>query len=204
MLAGPSEIMIVADATANPAFIAADLLSQAEHDPSSKSFLVTTSRELINDVELKLEEQLRDLPRRETAERSLKEQGGAVLVDSLNEAWEIVNMAAPEHLEILLEEPQRYIDRARNAGSIFLGPYSPEPLGDYWAGTNHVLPTGRAARFSSPLGVNDFMKYSQVISYAREELQNAASCIENFARVEGLEAHARSVEIRGKEDGAKR
>ncbi len=197
MLAGPSEIMIVADSLGKPDYIAADLLSQAEHGPSSRSYLITTDAELSQKVQKELAKQLPALSRKGIAETSLREQGGIILVDNLQEAWEIVNMVAPEHLEIHLEDPCSYLENVKNASSIFLGPYSPEALGDYWAGVNHVLPTGGAARFASPLGVNDFFKYSQVMFYSREAFHRVASGVESFARVEGLDAHARSILIRG-------
>lgn len=196
MLAGPSEVMIVADSSARPDYVAADLLSQAEHDVLSSSYLVTTSAALAENVQKELQKQLNDLSRKKIAETSLRERGGIILTEKLEEAWEIVNMVAPEHLEIMLEDPRSYLDNVKNAGSIFLGPYAPEPLGDYWAGLNHVLPTGGAARFSSPLGVNDFFKYSQVVAYSREALGASAAGVEILARVEGLDAHARSITIR--------
>lgn len=200
MLAGPSEIMIVADSGARADYIAADLLSQAEHGPLSQSYLVTTSEELLHDVQKELDRQLADLPRREIAGISLEKQGGMILVGNPEEAWEVVNMVAPEHLEIHLEEPWNYIEKVRNAGTIFLGPYSPEPLGDYWAGVNHVLPTGGSARFSSPLGVDDFMRYMQVVSYSKEALEKVSDAIQRLAGAERFDAHARSIKIRGMEN----
>lgn len=201
MLAGPSEIAVVADEAANPAFIAADLLSQTEHDSLAVPLLVTTAEQVARAVSAALEEQLRDLPRQETARRSLVEQGAAVLVGSLDEAWELVNDTAPEHLELHLAEPWRYLDRVRNAGAVFIGAYSPVPLGDYWAGSNHVLPTGGAARYASPLSVADFMKSTQIIYYTAGALREAAPWIERLARAEGLEAHARAVALRRGKDG---
>lgn len=200
MLAGPSEIMIVADSTARADYIAADLLSQAEHGPLSRSYLVTDSAELIDRVGKELDRQLADLPRRDVASVSLEKQGGLVLVGNLGEAWEIVNLIAPEHLEILLPQPWKYIEEVRNAGTVFLGPYSPEPLGDYWAGVNHVLPTGGSARFSSPLGVDDFMRYTQVVSYEKGALGKVSTAIQELAGAEGFDAHARSIKIRGRSD----
>lgn len=196
MLAGPSEIVIVADDRADPAYIAADLLSQAEHDPLSRPILVTCSEKLAFTVGERLEDQLATLPRREIAEQSLREQGAAILVSGLEEAWPVVNELAPEHLELHLENAQNYIDLITCAGTIFIGPYSPEPLGDYWAGLNHVLPTSTAARFASALGVDDFVKRSQVLSYSSEALDRSLSQIAALARAEGLEAHARAVLIR--------
>ena len=196
LLAGPSEIMVVAGDDSNASFIAADLLSQAEHDPSSQAYLVTPSEELAGEVEKELETQLPGLDRRDIAERAIEKNGGIIVTNNLKEAWEVVNLVAPEHLELHLDYPWSYLDQIKSAGSIFLGAYSPEALGDYWAGPNHVLPTGRAARFASPLGVEDFMKYSQVISYSPEALRDSASRIEKLARVEGLEGHARSIQFR--------
>ncbi|MBW6464392.1 MAG: histidinol dehydrogenase [Firmicutes bacterium] len=196
MLAGPSEIVIVADNGANADFIAADLLSQAEHDPLSRSILVSTSENLANRVAERLEEQILTLPRKEIAGRSLRERGGAIIVPSLEEAWPVVNEIAPEHLELHLEEAWRYLEKITSAGAIFIGSYSPEPLGDYWAGSNHVLPTGAAARYASPLGVDDYMKKSSVIYYSKDVMKSAAGSIAALARAEGLEAHARAALIR--------
>lgn len=196
MLAGPSEIAVVADERANPAYIAADLLSQAEHDPSSRAFLITPSEDLALRVNRHLEEQLSTLPRRAIASESLGKRGAAIIVTGLEEAWSLVNDLAPEHLELHLEQAWQYLDRVSSAGAVFLGPFSPEPLGDYWAGSNHVLPTGGAARFASPLGVGDFLKKTHVISYTAEALAEAAPKIAALAREEGLEAHARSVLVR--------
>ncbi|HHX87063.1 MAG TPA: histidinol dehydrogenase [Firmicutes bacterium] len=200
LLAGPSELLIVADEQANPAFIAADLLSQAEHDILSRVFLATTSRQMVERVLAQLEEQLVLLPRRETVERCLRDNGAVILLSSREQSWEVANQLAPEHLELHLAEPWSYLDRFKNAGAIFIGPYSPSPLGDYWAGSNHVLPTGGTARYASPLGVMDFLKYSQVIYYSPEPLRQAGPSIEAIARREGLEAHARAVSIRGRDD----
>lgn len=202
MLAGPSEIVIVADHKACPTYIAADLLSQAEHDPLSRSVLITPSDQLAHRVLSRLEEQIITLPRREIAERSLKEQGAVIVVPELKEAWAAVNDLAPEHLELHLEDAWRYLDCITNAGAVFIGPYTPESLGDYWAGSNHVLPTAGAARFASALGVADFMKRSHVLCYTLEALQESASGIAALARAEGLEAHARAVLLRRRKDGA--
>ncbi len=196
MLAGPSEIMIVADDDSYADYVAADLLSQAEHDPSSKVYLVTPSQDFARKVEDELEKQLPHLSRKDTAELSLREQGGIIISSGIDEVWEIVNLVAPEHLEVHLKDPWSYLEKINNAGSVFFGPYSPEALGDYWAGTNHVLPTGRAARYSSPLGVHDFMKYSQAMSYSPEALHKAVPGINSLAMAEGLDAHALSVQIR--------
>ncbi len=196
MLAGPSEIVIVAEKEARPAFIAADLLSQAEHDPLSRSLLITPSEELAGLVVNHLEEQLSTLPREKIARQSLREQGAVILVSGLEEAWKVVNELAPEHLELHLEDGWRYLDNINSAGAIFIGSYTPESLGDYWAGSNHVLPTGRAARYASALGVNDFMKRSNVICYSSRALQESAPKIAALARAEGFEAHARAVLLR--------
>lgn len=201
LLAGPSELLIVADEQADPAFIAADLLSQAEHDILSRVFLATTSRQLAEQVLAQLEEQLILLPRKETVKRCLQDNGAVILLSSLEQSWEIANRLAPEHLELHLVDPWRYLDRFKNAGAIFLGSYSPSPLGDYWAGSNHVLPTGGTARYASPLGVMDFVKYSQVVYYSPEAFYKAGPSIEVLARQEGLEAHARAVAIRGEDVG---
>ncbi len=196
MLAGPSEIVVVADSTARPAFIAADLLSQAEHDPLSRSILITSSEELAGRVVNHLEEQLLTLPRRGIARQSLKEQGAVIMVADLREAWAVVNELAPEHLELHLEDAWQYLDHITSAGAIFIGSYTPESLGDYWAGSNHVLPTARAARHASALGVVDFIKRTHVISYTQEALEGSAQQIAVLARAEGLEAHARAVLLR--------
>ncbi len=196
MLAGPSEIVVVADDTANPGFIAADLLSQAEHDPLSRSILITPSEELAGKVVTNLEDQLFSLPRRETAQQSLKEQGAVIVVPHLKDAWAAVNDLAPEHLELHLEDAWQYLDLITSAGAIFIGSYTPESLGDYWAGSNHVLPTARAARHASALGVADFIKRTHVISYTAEALEKSAQQIAVLARAEGLEAHARAVLLR--------
>ncbi len=198
MLAGPSEIMVVADASSEPEYVAADLLSQAEHDPLSRVFLVTDNRELAERTCRELSQQIKDLPRREIAEKSLKEQGALIMVEKMEEAWEAVNSVAPEHLEIMLKDPWQYLDRVRNAGSVFLGSFTPESTGDYYAGVNHVLPTSGGANFASPLGVHDFLKYFQVLQYSRESLKRDALSIEELAGEEGLDAHLRAVEKRRK------
>ncbi|HOB86741.1 MAG TPA: histidinol dehydrogenase [Bacillota bacterium] len=200
LLAGPSEILVVAAEEANPAYIAADMLSQAEHDPLARALLVTPSSELARRVKEALRRQLERLPRREIALRSLQEQGAIILVENLEEAWPIVNQVAPEHLELHLPDPWRYLERIKSAGAIFLGPHTPEPVGDYWAGSNHVLPTGGAARYASPLGVADFMKTTNVVYYTAEALLEAAPFIRRLAEAEGLAAHARAAAIREEED----
>ncbi len=200
MLAGPSEVVVVADNNASPVYIAADMLSQAEHDPLSRAVLVTNSQKLAGLVKKQLEEQLRTLPRRDVARRSLEEQGAIILVSSLEEAWPVVNELAPEHLELHLEDPWRHLDRVKNAGAIFIGAYTPESIGDYWAGSNHVLPTGSAARYASALGVADFMKSSHVLYYTAEALTKSAPQVAALARAEGLEAHARAILVRRPND----
>jgi histidinol dehydrogenase len=198
MVAGPSEILIIADDTANPAYVAADLLSQAEHDPMARAILITTSEKLIDAVEKEIARQIAGLSRADIIEKSLENFGCAILVDSLDEAVEIANDIAPEHLEILTENPFGWLPKIRNAGSVFLGEYTPEPLGDYMSGTNHVLPTGGTARFYSPLGVYDFVKFSSYSYYPKSALKEFADDIVEFAGLEGLDAHANSIEVRFK------
>ncbi|NMD43225.1 MAG: histidinol dehydrogenase [Firmicutes bacterium] len=202
LLAGPSEIVVVADESAAAASVAADLISQAEHDPLASPILITTSASLARQVERELQEQLLDLPRAAIARRALQEQGAAVLVQSLDEAWQMVNELAPEHLELQVADPWRHLDAIENAGAIFIGPDSPEPLGDYWAGSNHVLPTGGTARYASPLGVEDFIKRTHLLYYSAAALAEAAPQIERLARAEGLEGHARAAAIRRRKDDA--
>lgn len=201
MLAGPSEIVIVADQNSEADLIAADMLSQAEHDELSRSILITTSEDLAHLVRESLKEQLLTLPRKEIAEKSLKEQGAVILISDLEQAWPVVNEIAPEHLEIHLENAWSYLSRITSAGSIFLGSSTPEPLGDYWAGSNHVLPTASTARYASALGVADFVKRSYVLAYTDDALERSAPQVALLARSEGLEAHARSVLIRRRGNG---
>lgn len=196
MIAGPSEILIIADEKSSPAHIAADMLSQAEHDRLASAVLITTSRNLAEAVQKELEAQVSRLPRKEIAQASLKGQGKIILAASIPQAMEISNRLAPEHLELMVESPMDYLDSIKNAGSVFLGRYCPEPVGDYWAGPNHTLPTGGTARFSSPLSVDDFVKKSQFTAYSQEALQKAGDKIAYFAQAEGLHAHARSITIR--------
>lgn len=196
MIAGPSEILIIADEKSSPAHIAADMLSQAEHDRLASAVLITTSRNLAEAVQKELEAQVSRLPRKEIAQASLEGQGKIILAASIPQAMEISNRLAPEHLELMVESPMDYLDSIKNAGSVFLGRYCPEPVGDYWAGPNHTLPTGGTARFSSPLSVDDFVKKSQFTAYSQEALQKAGDKIAYFAQAEGLEAHARSITIR--------
>lgn len=196
MLAGPSEIAVVADAEADPAFVAADLLSQAEHDPEAGAFLFTTSPSLAQAVEVELAKQLARLPRSETAATALSRWGRCILVDSVEDAIALVNILAPEHLELYLGEPERYLPLVRSAGTIFLGGYTPEPLGDYASGTNHVLPTHGTARFASGLGVDDFLKRVSVSSYDYEALGKIADSVLTLAEIEGFTAHANAVRLR--------
>lgn len=199
MIAGPSEILVVADGTADPAYVAADLLSQAEHDKLASAVLVTNSMELAKAVQEKIEEQLQTLEREEIARASIDNNGKIIVADTLDAAIEIANTIAPEHLELCVDEPFAYLDKIRHAGSVFLGKYCPEALGDYLAGPNHTLPTSGTARFSSPLSVDDFIKKTQYIYYSKEALQEVARDVEAFAKTEGLTAHARSAVIRMEE-----
>lgn len=192
MIAGPSEILIVADGTCDPAWVAADLLSQAEHDKLATAVLVTDSVPLAEAVSSEVERQLRLLPREEIARASIENNGRILVTDDLPSAVEAANELAPEHLELCMDDAECYLPLVRNAGSVFIGKHCPEALGDYLAGTNHTLPTGGTARFSSPLGVDDFVKKTQYTYYTREALARVAGDIAVFARAEGLEAHARS------------
>ena len=195
-IAGPSEICVLADDSADPRYVAADMLSQAEHDEMASAVLVTPSEKLARAVEAELKRQVALLPRREIAEKSLEQYGAILLVRDLAEGVEVVNRLAPEHLEVMTEDPLALLGGIENAGAIFLGPYSSEPVGDYYAGPNHILPTNGTARFSSPLNVDDFLKKSSLIRYSRQALERDAAGIAVLARHEGLEAHARAVEIR--------
>ncbi|MDQ0215951.1 histidinol dehydrogenase [Oikeobacillus pervagus] len=198
MIAGPSEITILADETAIPRELAADLLSQAEHDMRASSVLVTTSQNIAEQTAIEVERQLADLPRYEIAKQSIENYGAIYVADNLFQALDVVNQLAPEHLEVMTKNPFEIVKHIRHAGAIFLGRYSSEPVGDYFAGPNHVLPTNGTARFSSPLSVDDFMKKSSIIAYSEEALQRNYEKIAAFARLEGLEAHARAVEARFK------
>ncbi|MEO2077797.1 MAG: histidinol dehydrogenase [Bacillus sp. (in: firmicutes)] len=200
MIAGPSEIAILADETARADEVAADLLSQAEHDPRACSVLVTPSMRLAEEVAQEVEKQLAVLPRKEIAARSIADYGAIYVAADLEEAVETVNQLAPEHLEVMTENAIELLGKIRHAGAIFIGRYSSEPVGDYFAGPNHVLPTNGTARFSSPLNVDDFQKKSSVIVYSKKALTDNAAKIAKFARMEGLEAHARAVEIRLEND----
>jgi histidinol dehydrogenase len=196
MIAGPSEIAIVADDTANAAFVAADMLSQAEHDILSSAVLFTNSELLAKQVAGELDKQIISLSRQDIAEQSIDKWGAIYVTADVEEAIELANVMAPEHLEICTEDPFSKLSLIRNAGAIFLGNYSSEPLGDYFAGPNHILPTGGAARFFSPLGVRDFLKRSSVISYSEDALAKEKDDIYAFAMLEGLDAHANAIKIR--------
>jgi histidinol dehydrogenase len=196
MIAGPSEIVVLADQTAKANEVAADLLSQAEHDVLASSVLVTDSMALAESVSAEVTRQLETLPRKEIAGPSIEQFGFIYVAESMDEAINAVNELAPEHLEVLTEYPVELLNSIRHAGAIFLGRYSSEPVGDYFAGPNHVLPTNGTARFSSPLNVDDFVKKSSIISYSEKAFQNSAHKIAAFARLEGLEAHARAIEER--------
>lgn len=196
MIAGPSEITIVCDEKANARFLAADLMSQAEHDKLASSVLITTSRTLAEEVNKQINIQIQNLNRKKIIEASLKNYGGILVVKSLEEAIDMANTIAPEHLELMIENPIAYLGKVKNAGSIFLGQYSPEPLGDYMAGPNHVLPTNGTARFFSPLSVDDFIKKSNYIYYTEEALRELSEDIMILARAEGLDAHGNSIKVR--------
>ena len=196
MMAGPSEILIIADNTANPAFIASDLLSQAEHDEMASSVLVTDSESLAVKVKEELAGQMKDLKRKEIAKKSLSRYGVIIIAKNLNRAADIANRIAPEHLEIMTKGPAELMPEIKNAGAIFLGQWTPEPLGDYAAGPNHTLPTGGTARFSSPLGVYDFIKRTSIINASKSGFAGLAGTVETLADVEGLEAHGNTVRER--------
>lgn len=196
MLAGPSEILIIADESANPVYAAADMLSQAEHDPLACSIVITTDAALAKKISAQVESQLEKLPRREIATASIERNGLIVVAENLNEAIHFANFSAPEHLELLTKNPFELLPKIKNSGAIFVGENSPEPLGDYFAGPNHVLPTGGTAKFFSVLNVETFLKRTSLISYAKEDLLNVAEDIVNLAKVEGLDAHANAVKLR--------
>ena len=196
MIAGPSEILIVSDEKSDPAVLAADLLSQAEHDRMASAVLITTSRSLAEKVSAEIEKQLPLLERKEIARESVDKNGRIIITSSLEEALDISNLIAPEHLELCVGEPFSLLDRVKNAGSVFLGRYCPEALGDYLAGPNHTLPTSGTARFSSPLSVDDFVKKTQITYFSREALRSVARDVHRFACSEGLTAHAKSAIIR--------
>lgn len=195
-VAGPSEILVIADETANPRYVAADLLSQAEHDEMASAILITTSSEIANKVSAEIDGFLKELSRSEIISKSLDNYGYILLVDDINEAVSVANDIASEHLEIVTKDPFNVMTKIKNAGAIFLGEYSSEPLGDYFAGPNHVLPTNGTAKFFSALSVDDFIKKSSIISYSREALEAIHNDIENFASAEHLTAHANSIKVR--------
>jgi histidinol dehydrogenase len=195
-IAGPSEILVIADETANPRYVAADLLSQAEHDELASSILVTTSKEIAEQVSIEVDKFVSVLPRQEIMQKSLDNYGYILLADSLEDAIDTANEIASEHLEIITKDPFMVMTKIKNAGAIFLGEYSSEPLGDYFAGPNHVLPTNGTAKFFSPLGVDDFIKKSSIISYSKEALEPIYKDIVSFAKAEGLTAHANSISVR--------
>lgn len=196
MIAGPSEILIVADKSVNPKFLAADLMSQAEHDKMASAILLTTSEETANETAKELSRQMQTLERRDIIEQSLNDFGAIIVCKDISEAVDFANELAPEHLELAVENPMEYIGRVDNAGSVFLGHYSPEPLGDYFAGPNHVLPTSGTARFFSPLSVDSFIKKSSFIYYTEPALSEAKDDIIKLAETEGLTAHANSIKVR--------
>lgn len=200
MIAGPTEILVIADESANSRYIAADLLSQAEHDKLATPVFVTDSEELAINVKEEVEKQLQNLPRVEIARTSFENNGKIIVADNLDEVIDIANAIAPEHLEVCTKDPFKVLEKIKNAGSVFLGSYSPESLGDYFAGPNHTLPTSGSARFSSALGVDDFIKKTQYIYYTENELKKIAKDIASFADCEGLNGHAKAALIRLDED----
>jgi histidinol dehydrogenase len=203
MVAGPSEVVVVAEAGADPSWVAADLLAQAEHDPMARAVLLTPSAALIEGVAAEVERQLARLPRKEIAGAALKSHGALVLTRSLEEAVEVANLLAPEHLELQVADPESWLARVRNAGAVFLGPYTPEVIGDYVAGPNHVLPTGGTARFASALSTEDFVKRLSVIEYAKAGLAEAGPHVAELARVEGLDGHAAAAAVRIENTGGR-
>jgi len=196
MIAGPSEILVIADDTADPVLVAADLLSQSEHDPMASSIMITDDEKLAEEVMTELERQYAELPRRDIIEQSLSSYGYAIIAQDMEQAVNLANAIAPEHMELMVAQPFDMLGRIKNAGAIFLGCYSPEPLGDYMAGPNHVLPTGGTARFYSPLSVDDFIKKSSLIYYSRKALKGLQRDIIDLAQFEGLAAHANAIKVR--------
>ncbi|MBE6063065.1 MAG: histidinol dehydrogenase [Clostridium butyricum] len=196
MIAGPSEILVIADENSNPVHVAADLMSQAEHDKLASAILVTTSKEFYEKVELELDKQVKFLEREEIIRESLKNFGKAIICETIEECIDISNTIAPEHLELIIDEPMQYLGRVRNAGTVFLGRYTPEPIGDYFGGTNHVLPTNGTARFFSALSVDSFIKKSSFIYYSKEAINTNGNKIVTLAEKEGLTAHANSIKVR--------
>ncbi len=204
MIAGPSEILVLADETAEPDFVAADMLSQAEHDPLASAMLVTDSEALAHKVVLALQAQVVELARRDIAEKSLKSFGAVMVVPDMTAAIDLANRIAPEHLELIMAEPFARIGEIRHAGAVFVGPYTPEPVGDYVAGPNHVLPTAGTARFSSALSVDHFIKKTSLIHYSESAFRKEAQAIMQLADIEGLGAHARSVAVRLRKGGGEK
>jgi len=204
MLAGPSEILIIADETAAPELVAADLLSQAEHDEMASSILITSCRELAEGVQSEVARQTAQLERSATIRRSLADYGAIVVTADLEQAFELANLVAPEHLELMVQEPFNWLARVKNAGAVFLGPYSPEPVGDYLAGPSHVLPTGGTARFYSPLSVATFLKRISLIAYNKQALARVGPSVIKLAEVEGFGAHANAVKLRMKETDSRK
>lgn len=198
-IAGPSEIVVVADEAAEPAYVAADLLAQAEHDEMAMAVCITVSEALARQVDAELKRQLSDLPRRAVAEESLARNGAILVVENLEAAFTLVNEIAPEHVELHCQEPWAHVDRVRHAGAVFLGAFSPETLGDYLAGPNHVLPTGGTARFASPLSVEDFLHRTSLLHFSAEGLERLGNFAVTLASLEGLDGHARAVQIRKRE-----
>jgi len=196
MIAGPSEILAIADESANSVWAAADLLSQAEHDPLASSIFVTTDADLAEKVKAEVARQLEELPRKEIAEASIRDYGAIMVTDSIESACELANRLAPEHLELLVKAPFEVVGMIRNAGAVFMGHFTPEPMGDYVAGPNHVLPTAGTARFSSALSVENFTKKSSLICYSEEAFHKEAEAVMLLAETEGLSGHARSVKVR--------
>ena len=199
-LAGPSEILVIADSTADPDFVAADLISQAEHGPECSAVLLTASRGFAEQVKGAIELQAQTLPRQYELVKAFENYGVAIVVEDITEAIDIANMIAPEHVELHIEDPLEWLGEIRNAGAIFIGPYSPEAVGDYIAGPNHILPTGTAARYASPLSVQDFLKITSVISYTKVALKKVTPDVVKLAEVEGLEGHAAAMKIRFEDD----
>jgi histidinol dehydrogenase len=195
-LQGPSEVLIIADETANPEYCAADLVAQAEHDPLASAILITTSQRLADEVKQKIEQQLKDLPRQAIAAESLNSRGKIIVVNDVDEAIELANLYVPEHLCLVVDRAASYIDKVSNAGCIFIGGNSTVVLGDYVAGSSHVLPTGGTARFSSPLNISDFIKFINLVNIDKADLRQLGQTAVTMARAEGLEAHARAVEKR--------
>lgn len=199
-IAGPSEILVIADGSADARYVAADVLSQAEHDPMAACICVSCDKALAQEILREIEKQMEKLSRRDIISRSLSAYGAVVVADNLEQAVEFSNRIAPEHLELCVEKPEKLLPLIKNAGAVFMGHYSPEPLGDYFAGPSHVLPTSGTARFFSPVNLDDFVKKTSVINYSREALKEVHKDIELFARFEGLTAHENSVKIRFEEE----